>query len=141
MRRYPDIVQVLEDVFGNPVVEDSLAFDHLVFFGIEGGRVVLEVLDQCSRLGPLIEDLRLAFVNAATAAHRSVPGFGEIHRNAVAPFRMSRSAAAISGATQLSGPSATGKLAEREAEYNRQRPARRRPQRHCAVQTGVALTR
>src|SRR5262249_37979028 len=125
MRRHADIVQVLEDVFGYPVVKDPLAFDHLVLFGIEGGRVVLEVLDQCSGLGPFVEDLRLAFVNAATAAHRSVPGFCEIHCGAVAPFRMTRSAAAIAGATQLSGPSATAKLAEREAEHNRHRPAPR----------------
>jgi len=45
---------------------------------------------------------------------------------------MSRSAAAKAGATQLSGPSATQKLAEGEAEYNRLRPAPPCPQRHCA---------
>src|SRR6516165_9996284 len=131
MRRYPDIVQVLEDVFGNPVVEDSLAFDHFVFLGIEGGRVILEVLDQCSRLGALIEDLRLALINAASAAHRSVPGFCEIHGNAVVPFRMSRSAAAKVGATQLSSPSASQKLADGEAEYNRLKPTPHQSQRDC----------
>ncbi len=74
-----DVVEVLEDVLGDPVVDDALAFDHLMLFGIEGGRVVLEMLDQGSGLGSLIEDLRLAFIDSATAAHRSVPWLGEIH--------------------------------------------------------------
>src|SRR5262245_19743496 len=80
VRRHPDIVEVLEYIFRDSVVEDALAFDHLVLFGIEGGRVILEMLNQRSRLGALIEDLRLAFVNAASAAHRSVPWFVKIHR-------------------------------------------------------------
>src|SRR5215813_14727250 len=79
MRRHADIVQVLEDVFGNPVVEDSLTLDHLMLFGIEGGRVILEVLDQCSGLRPFVEDLGLAFVDAATAVHGSVPWFVNVH--------------------------------------------------------------
>ena len=85
MGRNPDVVEVLEDVFGDPVVEDALAFDHLVLLRIEGGRVVLEVLDQRSGLRSFIEDLRLAFIDAATAAHRSVPWFVEVHLDAVAP--------------------------------------------------------
>ena len=79
VRRHADVVEVLEDVFGDPVVEDALALDHLVLLRIEGGRVVLEVLDQRSRLRSFIEDLGLAFVDAATAAHRSVPWFVKIH--------------------------------------------------------------
>src|SRR5579862_1515749 len=50
-----------------------------MLFGIEGGRVVLEVLDQGSGLRSLIEDLRLAFIDAATAAHGSIPWLCEIH--------------------------------------------------------------
>jgi hypothetical protein len=65
--RNPDIVQVLEDVFGDPVVEDTLALDDIVLLRIERGRVILEVLDQRSGLRSLIEDLRLAFIDAATA--------------------------------------------------------------------------
>ena len=85
--RNPDIVQVLEDVFGDPVVEDALAFDDFVLFGVEGGRVILEMLDECSRLGAFVEDLRLAFVDAAAATHRGVPWFLKVHRIAVAPVR------------------------------------------------------
>src|SRR5216684_6010860 len=76
---HADIVEVLEQVFGDPVVEHALAFDHLMLFRIEGGRIVLEMLDQRSRLGALIEDLRLAFIDAAAAAHRDIPWLEEIH--------------------------------------------------------------
>src|SRR6185369_2297489 len=93
VRRHADVVQALKQIFGNAVVEDALALDHLMLFGIEGGRVVLEVLNQSARLRALIEDLRLAFIDAATAAHRSVPWFVKIHRGAVAPV-CDRSAAA-----------------------------------------------
>src|SRR5882724_2506362 len=79
MCRYPDIVEVLEQVFRNPVVEDALALDHLVFLGIERGRIVLEVLDQGSRLRPFVKDLGLAFINAAPTAHWDVPCVIEIH--------------------------------------------------------------
>src|SRR6185437_4520481 len=80
MRRHADVVEMLEDVLGDAVVEDALAFDHLMLLRIEGGGVVLEMLDQCSRLGSFIEDFRLALIDAATAAHRSIPWLGEIHR-------------------------------------------------------------
>src|SRR5207244_2349 len=70
MGRDPDIVEMLEDVFRDPIVEDALAFDDLVLLRIEGGRVVLEVLDQRSRLGPFGEALRLAVVVALAVAAR-----------------------------------------------------------------------
>ena len=73
MSRHPDVVEVLEYVFGDSVVEDTLTFDHLVLLGVEGGRVVLEMLNQRSRLRAFIKDLRLALVNTATAAHGRVP--------------------------------------------------------------------
>src|SRR5690606_37684725 len=69
MRRYADIVQILEDVFRNPVVEHALAIEDVVLLRVEGSRIVLEVLDERSRLGTLIKDLRLAFVNSAAAVH------------------------------------------------------------------------
>src|SRR6185437_9935159 len=84
MRRHADVVEMLEDVLGDAVVEDALAFDHLMLLGIEGGGIVLEMLDQRSGLRSLIEDLRLALVDAATAAHRSVPWLEKVH-DAVAP--------------------------------------------------------
>ncbi len=62
MGRHPDVVEVLKQVLRNPVVEDALALDHLVFLGIERGRIILEVLDQGSRLRTFIQDLGLAFV-------------------------------------------------------------------------------
>src|SRR5262245_502116 len=87
VRRNADVVQVLEYVFGDAVVEDTLALDDTVLLRIEGGRVVLEVLDQRSRLRSLIDDLGLAFIDAATAAHRRVPWFVDVHLDAVAPVR------------------------------------------------------
>ena len=75
----PDIVEVLEYVFGDPVVEHAFAFDHLVLFGVEGGRVVLEVLNQRARLRAFVKDLRLAFIDAAAATHRGVPWFLKVH--------------------------------------------------------------
>src|SRR5262249_559171 len=79
MRRHADVVEVLKHVFRNPVVEDPLALDHLMLLRIGGGRVILEVLNQSSRLGPLIEDLGLAFIDAATAVHGRVPWFVNVH--------------------------------------------------------------
>jgi hypothetical protein len=84
--RNPDVVEVLEDVFGDPIVEDALAFDDLVLLCVEGGRVVLEVLDQRPGLRPFVEDFRLAFIDATAAAHRGVPCFVDVHLGAVAPF-------------------------------------------------------
>jgi hypothetical protein len=50
-----------------------------VLLGVEGGRVVLEVLDERSRLRALVEDLRLALVDATAAIHWDVPWFEEVH--------------------------------------------------------------
>jgi hypothetical protein len=44
-----------------------------MFLRVERGRVVLEMLDQRSGLGTFVKDLRLAFVDAAAAAHRDIP--------------------------------------------------------------------
>src|SRR5262245_5154623 len=79
---------MLEDVLGDAIVEHALAFDHLMLLGIEGGGIVLEVLDQRSGLRSLIQDLRLALVDAATAAHRRVPWLEKVH-DAVAPLMVS----------------------------------------------------
>jgi hypothetical protein len=46
------------------------------------------VLDQGSRLRTFIQDLGLAFINAASTAHWDVPGFVEIHEFGV--LRMTR---------------------------------------------------
>src|ERR1700712_2588737 len=88
MGRHPDVVEVLKQVLRNPVVEDALALDNLVFLGIERGRIVLEVLDQGTRLRAFVQDLGLAFINAASTAHWDVPCFVEIHEFGV--LRMTR---------------------------------------------------
>jgi len=82
-RRHADVVEMLKDVFGNPVVEDTLALDHLVLLCVVCGRIILEVLDQCSGLGPFVQDLALAFVDAATAVHGNVPWFVNVPCGAV----------------------------------------------------------
>ena len=63
-------VQMREDVLGNAVVEHALAVHDLVFLLVECGGVVLEKLDQRTRLRTLIEDLGLAFINSAATVHR-----------------------------------------------------------------------
>ena len=98
--RHADVVQVLEYVFGDAVVEHPLAFDDLVLLRVERGGIVLEVLDQRSRLRAFVKDLCLAFINAATAAHRCVPWLEEIHRVAVAPFCVRGPRRGMIGATR-----------------------------------------
>src|SRR5882724_6734874 len=80
VRRHADVVQPLEQILRDAIIEDALALDHLVLLGIEGRCIVLEMLNQGARFRTLIEDLRLAFINAASAAHRSVPWFVKVHR-------------------------------------------------------------
>jgi len=77
--RHPDVVEVLKQVLRDPVVEDTLALDHLMLFRIERGGVVLEVLDQGTGLRAFIQNLCLAFINATPTAHGDVPCFVEIH--------------------------------------------------------------
>jgi hypothetical protein len=69
MSRYADIVQILEQILGNTVIQHALAVNNLMFLGVESGGVVLEILNERSRLRAFIEDFGLAFVNAATAVH------------------------------------------------------------------------
>ena len=69
VRRHADQPEQGEDMLGNPVVEHALAADRALFLGVERGRVVLEILDQRARLGTLVEDLGLAFVDLAAACH------------------------------------------------------------------------
>ena len=91
VRRHADVVEVLEDVLGDPVVQHALAVDHLVLLGVEGGGVVLEVLDQRAGLGALVEDLGLAFVDATAAVHWDLPGLEKVHvRRPSAPPNMTR---------------------------------------------------
>ena len=68
-------------MFGNTVVEDALAVDRALLLRVEGGGVVLEILDQRAGLGAFVEDLGLAFVDLAATGHaafskRERPGGG-----------------------------------------------------------------
>src|SRR4029450_7436945 len=74
MGRDADIAEQGENMLGDPVVEPPLAGNCAFFLGIEGGRVVLEILDQRAGLGTLVEDLGLSFVDLAAAGHGSSPG-------------------------------------------------------------------
>ena len=65
----PDRVQLGHDVFADAIVDDALALQDGLFRGVEGGGVVLEVLDQGARFRALIEDLGLALVDLLTAGH------------------------------------------------------------------------
>jgi hypothetical protein len=56
-----------------------------MLLGVEGGGVILEVLDEGARLGALIEDFGLAFVNATTAVHGDQPWLENVHLS-LAPF-------------------------------------------------------
>ena len=69
MGRHADIVQILKQIFGNPVIQHALAVDNLVFLGVERRGVVLEALNERSGLGTFIKNFGLAFVNGAAAVH------------------------------------------------------------------------
>ena len=71
--RHADGVQGAHDVLGDAVVQHPLAVDHVALFRIEGGGVVLEILDEGARLRTLIEDLRLAFIDHPAAGHGRLP--------------------------------------------------------------------
>jgi hypothetical protein len=79
MGRDADVVQMLEEVFRDPVVQHALPVDHFMLLGIEVGCVILEVLDERSGFRALIEDLRLALIDATATIHRRVPWFEKIH--------------------------------------------------------------
>ena len=75
----------------SPVMKNSdrrlfntpLAFDGGLLFGVEGGRIILEILDQRSRLGAFVKGLRLTFVDFLAARHEGLQklmGRESLHR-------------------------------------------------------------
>jgi hypothetical protein len=66
---HADVRQPQHQEFRNPVVEHALAGNGALFLVIEGGRVVLEVLHERARLGPLEHDFRLALVYPSASGH------------------------------------------------------------------------
>ena len=69
MGRHADRAQLGHQIFADAVVEHALAVEHGFLRRVERGGVVLEILDQRAGLGPLVEDLGLAFVDHAPALH------------------------------------------------------------------------
>jgi 2-oxoisovalerate dehydrogenase E1 component len=67
--RDADVVEAREDIFADAVVDHALAVDRALLLGVEGGGVVLEILDQRARFRPFVEDLGLAFVDLAATGH------------------------------------------------------------------------
>ena len=69
---HADLAELLEQILGDAVVEDALALDLVVLLVVEGGGVVLEMLNERAGLRPLVQDLGLAFVDAPAAVHIGV---------------------------------------------------------------------
>ncbi len=86
MRRHSDRIQLRHQIFGDPVVEHALAFQHGALLGVEGGGVVLEILDQRARLGSLIEDLGLALVDRSAPFHEKSLSFAFAALDCIALF-------------------------------------------------------
>src|SRR3546814_14933086 len=66
---------------GNAVIQYTLTADGAFFLRIEGGRVILEILDDGAGLRPFIEDLGFAFINLAATGHAGVPTHETCNRN------------------------------------------------------------
>ena len=64
-----DHAEQREDMFGNAVVQHALAADRALLLGIEGGGIILEILDDGAGFRTFIQDLGLAFINLAAAGH------------------------------------------------------------------------
>src|SRR3546814_11405588 len=67
---HADAAEQRENMLRNPVVEHALAGNRPFFLCVEGGRVVLEILDQRPGLGAFLQDLGFAFIDLAAARHR-----------------------------------------------------------------------
>ena len=65
--------QLGHQIFADAVVEDALALDHVLLGAVEGGGVVLEILDDGARLGAFVKDFGFAFVDDAAAFHGECP--------------------------------------------------------------------
>ena len=67
VRRHADPVQVFHNELADPVIEHALALQRCALLGVEGGRIILEVLDDGARFRTLIEDLGFTFVEFLAA--------------------------------------------------------------------------
>ena len=66
---HADVVEPRENILADAVVDHALALDRALLLRVEGGGVVLEILDDGAGLGAFIEDLGLAFVDLAATGH------------------------------------------------------------------------
>src|SRR3546814_5419441 len=81
MGRDTNLRQQCENMLGNAVSQYTLTADGAFFLRIEGGRVILEILDDGAGLSPFIEDLGFAFINLAATGHAGVPTHETCNRN------------------------------------------------------------
>src|SRR3954471_11629561 len=126
--RHPDVIEVLKQVLRDPVVEDTLALDHLMLFRIKRGGVVLEVLDQGTWLRTFVKNLCLAFINATPTAHGDVPCFVEIHIFGVLRFTRTTThgGAAVNSPEphgNRTGTTPSGNLSDWLSKHNRSGPS------------------
>ena len=73
MGRHTDLVEICKNIFRNAVVQHAFAVNNLMLFGIEGGGIILEVLDQSSRFRAFIKDLGLTLIYPTATSHQRVP--------------------------------------------------------------------
>ncbi len=64
--------QTGEHIFADAIVDHALAVDRAAFLRVERSRVVLEILDQRTGLGTLVQDFGFAFIDLAATGHGSI---------------------------------------------------------------------
>src|SRR5579859_1862306 len=66
---HADRVQADHHIFADSIVDDALTLEYRLLRAVEGGGVVLEILDQGAGLGPLVENLGLSLIDLFSAGH------------------------------------------------------------------------
>src|SRR5690606_34118154 len=69
MGRNADLAELYENVLGNAVVEHPLAVNQRMLLVVEGGGVILEVLDEGTGLRTLVQHLGLALIDPTAPVH------------------------------------------------------------------------
>jgi hypothetical protein len=94
-RRRMNVVEAVEDILADAVVDHALALDRALLLRVEGGGVILEILDQRAWFGPFIENFGLAFVDLTAARHER---FLDLEKATPRPWQ-SAEGSALAGAT------------------------------------------